>query len=250
MEGPDQKRPRLAEWTNSAHSPRHLPPPPVYPQHTSPFSRPEPPQPHNILDRRPSDHTPYDHHLQDPRRPNSGPAHAYYPHPPPPPPQSYGAPRDPMVKRDPSDEPPPSLFRPPSTGTGPDHNVISPSHHEASARPHAYDPTRPPSFQQSPYPPTPSPMPAPETYNAYPQNGLPAPRDQYPSVTYPAQRADSQQNQIKRKAQRAAQACDSCRTLKAKCDEGRPGCSSCKEKNVECRYRDPPPKQYADMSTR
>ncbi|KAH8820897.1 hypothetical protein F5884DRAFT_661141 [Xylogone sp. PMI_703] len=47
----------------------------------------------------------------------------------------------------------------------------------------------------------------------------------------------------KRKPTRAAQACDSCRTLKAKCDEQRP-CSSCKEKNTQCVYRDPPPKQY------
>lgn len=67
-------------------------------------------------------------------------------------------------------------------------------------------------------------------------------------MTYPTQRTEQQQLQ-KRKAQRAAQACDSCRTLKAKCDEGRPGCGSCKEKGVDCHYRDPPPKQQDKMTT-
>lgn len=253
MEGglPDQKRPRLGEWSTSANSPRHLPPPAPPFSHNSPFSRPEGPQPPNILDRRSTDPSHYENHHPDPRRPNSGPAHAYYP---PPPPQSYSGPREPMVKRDPSDDPPPPPhFRPPSTGNGPDHNV-NPPHHEAPGRPQPYDPTkqtyeppsRPPSFSQSSYPPTPSPMSAPEPYNGFPNNGIPGPRDQGYSVTYPAQRTEQQQLQ-KRKAQRAAQACDSCRTLKAKCDEGRPGCGSCKEKGVDCHYRDPPPKQYADI---
>lgn len=46
----------------------------------------------------------------------------------------------------------------------------------------------------------------------------------------------------KRKAQRASQACDSCRQLKAKCDETKP-CKNCREKNIDCKYRDPPAKQ-------
>ncbi|ERS95930.1 hypothetical protein HMPREF1624_07464 [Sporothrix schenckii ATCC 58251] len=46
----------------------------------------------------------------------------------------------------------------------------------------------------------------------------------------------------KKKAQRASQACDSCRSLKAKCDETKP-CKNCREKNIECKYRDPIPKQ-------
>ncbi|EPE10638.1 c6 zinc finger domain containing protein [Ophiostoma piceae UAMH 11346] len=46
----------------------------------------------------------------------------------------------------------------------------------------------------------------------------------------------------KKKAQRASQACDSCRTLKAKCDEMKP-CKNCREKNIDCKYRDPIPKQ-------
>ena len=50
-------------------------------------------------------------------------------------------------------------------------------------------------------------------------------------------------NHSKRKPQRAAQACDSCRSLKAKCDELKP-CTSCREKDVPCHFREPPPKQY------
>lgn len=48
----------------------------------------------------------------------------------------------------------------------------------------------------------------------------------------------------RRKAIRAAQACDACRARKAKCDEGRPSCGFCKESQVACVYREvPPPKQ-------
>ncbi|KAI5807562.1 hypothetical protein DFH27DRAFT_546792 [Peziza echinospora] len=49
---------------------------------------------------------------------------------------------------------------------------------------------------------------------------------------------------FKRKAIRAAQACDACRARKAKCDEGRPSCGFCKETAIPCVYREvPPPKQ-------
>ncbi|CAI7635289.1 unnamed protein product [Penicillium bialowiezense] len=44
-----------------------------------------------------------------------------------------------------------------------------------------------------------------------------------------------------RKAARATQACDQCRTRKAKCDEGRPNCSHCKENNLTCVYKEVPP---------
>ncbi|KAI9787488.1 MAG: hypothetical protein M1839_000017 [Geoglossum umbratile] len=48
----------------------------------------------------------------------------------------------------------------------------------------------------------------------------------------------------RRKAIRAAQACDACRQRKAKCDEGRPSCGFCKEAVLACVYREvPPPKQ-------
>ncbi|KKA29624.1 hypothetical protein TD95_000703 [Thielaviopsis punctulata] len=52
----------------------------------------------------------------------------------------------------------------------------------------------------------------------------------------------------KRKANRASQACDNCRTLKAKCDESRP-CKTCKEKGLECKYRDPTPKAADKVQT-
>ncbi|EPS37909.1 hypothetical protein H072_8333 [Dactylellina haptotyla CBS 200.50] len=52
----------------------------------------------------------------------------------------------------------------------------------------------------------------------------------------------------RRKAVRAAQACDACRTRKAKCDEGRPACTFCKDNNTPCVYREvPPPKQDRTM---
>lgn len=157
-----------------------------------------------------------------------------------------------MIKRDPSDEPPPQTYRPPSTGSGHDVNH-PPPHHEAAGRPYLptpYDPTRqqpPYQPQPSPYPPQQSPMSATEPYNNPYGTGLPPPREAnpYPSVSYPAPR---QQPDVRKKAQRAAQACDSCRTLKAKCDEGRPSCTSCKEKDIPCRYRDPPPKQQDKTS--
>ncbi|KAJ4306069.1 hypothetical protein N0V88_000865 [Collariella sp. IMI 366227] len=52
----------------------------------------------------------------------------------------------------------------------------------------------------------------------------------------------------KRKAQRASQACDSCRQLKAKCDELKP-CKNCKEKGTECKYREAVPKQQDKIAT-
>ncbi|KAG4411130.1 hypothetical protein IFR04_015729 [Cadophora malorum] len=264
MDIPPDKRPRLSgppptPWQNSPEGSRQLPSP-GGPQHyhpSNPFSRP--PEPHPLDHRRPSEHSPYDH--QDPRRPGSGPSHGYHngpPQPPPPPaPPSqqppippYAGQRDPMVKRDPSDEP--QQYRPPSTGV--DHNVMPSPHHEGPGRPYhpSYDPARnqqyQPPQQQNPYPPVQSPMSATEPYgnNPYgPGGGLPPPRD-FQTVTYPT--AAPRGQDIRKKAQRAAQACDSCRTLKAKCDEGRPACSTCKEKGTECRYRDPPPKQQDKAS--
>lgn len=54
--------------------------------------------------------------------------------------------------------------------------------------------------------------------------------------------AGSQQQ--RRKAVRAAQACDNCRSKKAKCDEARPQCGNCVNNGFDCHYRSlPPPKQ-------
>ncbi|KAG4430252.1 hypothetical protein IFR05_014263 [Cadophora sp. M221] len=242
MDIPPDQRPRLAGtaptlWQNSPEGSRQLPSIPTNAQ----------PQPQQAFDH------------QDPRRPGSGPSHGYQNGPPAhplplpappgqqPPMPPYAGQRDPVVKRDPSDEPQ-QQYRPPSTGA--EHNVNPSPHHEGPGRSYhpAYDPARNQQYPPqppllNPYPPVQSPMSATEPYGNNPYGGLPAPRD-YQTVTYPsAGRPD-----IRKKAQRAAQACDSCRTLKAKCDEGRPACSTCKEKGTECRYRDPPPKQQDKAS--
>ncbi|TVY84323.1 hypothetical protein LSUE1_G000989 [Lachnellula suecica] len=241
---PDQKRPRLTgpahEQWQSPTGQRTLPPvPSAAPYQQHPFSRPS--EPPHLLDRRPSTHTEPTQYDQESRRPNSGPSHVYH-HPNPPP--AFGPPREAMVKRDPSDEPHPPHYRPSSTGTTADHNVNAPPpHHDAPVR--YLPPFEPP--HRAPYPtsyaPPQSPMSATEYHPPY--SGAGAPRDSFSSVTYPT----NNQTQKVRKAQRAAQACDSCRTLKAKCDEGRPSCSTCREKGQECRYRDPPPKQQDKTTT-
>lgn len=161
---------------------------------------------------------------------------AYRPGPQHPP---YSGQRDTMIKRDPpSDEP---QYRPPTTAPAPDHGAAAP----VSERFHPHFDPAVPSYRPA-YQPPQSPMAAPESYNQY--NGFPtAPREPYPTISYSASSVAA--NAVKRKAQRAAQACDSCRTLKAKCDEGRPHCSSCHEKGTLCVYRDPPPKQYGYHST-
>ncbi|KAK2625086.1 hypothetical protein QTJ16_005455 [Diplocarpon rosae] len=258
MDVPPEKRPRLSgpnhtQWHNPPETSRQLPPPPPsgppLQLHQTPFSRPPDTLPLDL--RRPPEHQHqqqqppppplYDH--QDLRRPSSGPSHGYPNGPPPPP--TYAGQRDPMVKRDSSDEPP-QQYRPPSTGL--DHNVMPSPHAEGPGRPYhpPFDPTR--NQQYPPYQPVQSPMSVPEPFlNPYSAPGHPPPpgpprEAQYPTVSYPsAPRQDS--NHVRKKAQRAAQACDSCRTLKAKCDEGRPSCSTCREKGSECHYRDPPPKQ-------
>jgi hypothetical protein len=239
---PDQKRPRIGSWSaqQSRELPQLLPPSaPFQQQHGPPYSRPEP-QPH-LLDnhRRLSEHGQYD---PEQRGPSSAPPHGYQPGPQHPPAPPYNGPRDTMIKRDPSDEPPPPQFRPPATGPAPEHAVAAPPP-ERYHHPHI-DPAAASAQFRQPYPPQ-SPITGPEygQYNGFPPHA----RDPYQSIPYSSAAAAAAANAAigKKKAQRAAQACDSCRTLKAKCDEGRPHCGSCKEKGTPCVYRDPPPKQYA-----
>jgi hypothetical protein len=165
------------------------------------------------------------HIPREPRRPHSGPSHGYGSQPGPPHPRPYSGRREPgdlMVKRDPSDEP----SRPQYKEPGGPHHRLPPFEHPGDPAP----------YQTISYPPTQSSM--------YGHLSLPPPtRDPYASVSCPSRAAPGVQDG-KRKMQRAAQACDSCRTLKAKCDEGRPFCSSCREKGIDCCYQDPPPKQY------
>lgn len=96
--------------------------------------------------------------------------------------------------------------------------------------------------------PPPPPTPAsrnPDPYVKYTYAGHGTPPK---NITTPNTNIRPMDQQVRKKAQRAAQACDCCRTAKAKCDEGRPSCSSCRETGKECRYRDPPPKQYVPLN--
>lgn len=276
MEGqPDQKRPRMGpasgSWSNASQHSRELPPPPQQatyhqqqqqpPPHASPFSRPD--QGHIQDDRRRSAISDYPQE-QDHRRPSTGPPAWNHT----PPIAQYDTSRDTIMKRDPSDEPP-QHYRPSSTGNIQDPNVPPPptqqqqqqqqQHHQQQqhqSQQHPDDRRRFPlpggfegsipvssAYQNPPQYPPPQQLPqSPMGTPGTPFEGgmFPPSRDPYNSVTYPTTTAA---NTAKRKAQRASQACDSCRALKAKCDESKP-CSSCKEKGTDCNYRDPPPKQY------
>jgi hypothetical protein len=173
-------------------------------------------------------HRPKPLHIpQDRHRPRFG----HQPGPPHPPPYSaQGDPvqRDSMVKRGPPDE----LSQPQYEGPSCLHHHLPPFEHPG-------DPAR---YRPNSYPPQSS-MSASEHISGHPTLP-PLPRDPYASLSYPSHLSHGFPEE-KRKAQRAAQACDGCRTLKAKCDEGKPMCSSCREKGTECRYQDPPPTQYA-----
>lgn len=129
-----------------------------------------------------------------------------------------------------SDYPMPPPPPPPAEDRG--HPVAQ---HYAPRVEHQSPVNAPPNYRNN-YPPPHSPLSATPTFETHPPNFHP-----YPPAILPY--AAPLATTAKRKAQRAAQACDSCRTLKAKCDEGRPDCGSCREKGIKCIYRDPPPKQ-------
>ncbi|KAI1631689.1 hypothetical protein F4809DRAFT_646143 [Biscogniauxia mediterranea] len=259
---PETKRPRLStgsSWSNHgvsvslphpavAHHPSasgpHISAPPPY-QPPPPFSRPaEPPLPsahhHPHDDRRHHDHDPYPPIQDPPRQLPPSPAHPPYP--------TYG-PRDPVVKRDPGEETSlPQLRRPNSTGHVTDGLPPTPHGPPHPGHQHLDDSRRHMSFDNGPpmphspalYRPPPNYHPPPTPVGQHPQYesshvyGHPAPM--YPAAL------EIQAASAKRKAQRASQACDSCRQLKAKCDETKP-CKNCREKNIDCKYRDPPAKQ-------
>ncbi|KAI0838785.1 hypothetical protein F5Y06DRAFT_287090 [Hypoxylon sp. FL0890] len=175
----------------------------------------------------------HDPHRQPPLPPSSAhPSFSSYP------------PRDPVVKRDPGEETSlPQLRRPNSTG-----NVVESlppgAHGPHPNPPPPEDPRRHMSYDSGPsLPHSPAMYRPPQNYHPPP---TPVAQHQYenphvyghPTQMYPLEIASS----AKRKAQRASQACDSCRQLKAKCDETKP-CKNCREKSIECKYRDPPAKQ-------
>ncbi|KAL1879895.1 hypothetical protein VTK73DRAFT_6707 [Phialemonium thermophilum] len=210
-----------------SQGPPPLPPPP--PSHHGP-APPRPPSADHLDDRRYREADRYPA-MQDQRQPPPSPAHPVYP--------GY-SPRDNLVKPDPAEDTLPQLRRPHSTGgapeslPGPPHPVHIPQPPQQEDRKHmSYDgglqnvPYRQPS-----YPPPPS-IPQTPSYEYPPQYGPPQAEMHFPIPITATSR---------RKAQRASQACDSCRQLKAKCDETKP-CKSCREKKLECKYRDPVPKQ-------
>ncbi|KAI0472679.1 hypothetical protein GGR56DRAFT_667078 [Xylariaceae sp. FL0804] len=263
---PEPKRPRLStgsSWSQNhgvlphpavAHLPPasgpHHPMPSAYQPSPVNYSRPpEPPlsaghhhpHPHAHDDRRfHHDHESYPP-IQDPSRqlPHS-PSHPQYP--------PY-APREPIVKRDPAEDTSlPQLRRPNSTSNVTD-GLPPPSHgHPPPSLQQSDDPRRHMSFDSGPTMPH-SPAIYRPQHPGYPQPPTPitqqAPYESphvygHPNSMYSVEiQAPAS---AKRKAQRASQACESCRQLKAKCDEMRP-CKNCREKSVECIYRDPPAKQ-------
>ncbi|KAK8050625.1 hypothetical protein PG994_012355 [Apiospora phragmitis] len=190
------------------------------------------------------------------------PIQEHHRHPPSPahiPPPYHQYTREPLVKPDPAQEDMtlPQLRRPNSTGNAPDglpptHGMPHPNHQPDDHR-------RPPEFRQRPaIPSVACHVPAARKLYACPPNTcqLPGhyepqahgygPHAPSPEVPYPAPVAIAT---AKRKAQRASQACDSCRQLKAKCDELKP-CKNCKEKGIQCNYREPPAKQSRHISRR
>ncbi|KAJ9156105.1 C6 zinc finger domain-containing protein [Pleurostoma richardsiae] len=246
--------PQLGSPLTTTHLPAPPPPPPPgqYQPPPHPFSRgPELPPPHppshptlphppHFDDRRQHEPEPPYPPMQEHRHPPASPAHPPYP--------SYPPPRDPHVKRDPAEDTLPQLRRPSSTGNAPEaippgtsHGPMPPPAHLEERRHMSYDngpPPPPPMYRHPSFPPPQTPLPPPSPYEQ--QMYAPPPGDLY-SIAYAGSTA-------KRKAQRASQACDNCRQLKAKCDELKP-CKTCKEKGVECKYRDPIPKQQDKATT-
>ncbi|CAJ2514323.1 Uu.00g024420.m01.CDS01 [Anthostomella pinea] len=237
--------------------------PPVSGPHTLPpyqpplpFSRPpEPPlssahHHHHHDDRRlHHDHEPYAPSQDHTRQLPPSPAHQQHFSP-------YG-PRDPSVKRDPGEETAlPQLRRPPSTGNGIDNLPPPLPHGHHPSHQHPDEPRLPMSFDSGPpmlhspvvfrpshnnyHPPTP--VAQHHQYDSPRMYGPLTPHDMYPKLEIQAAAS------AKRKAQRASQACDSCKQLKAKCDETKP-CKNCREKNVEYKYWDPPAKPPDKVTT-
>jgi len=277
---PEAKRPRTnppnhlpppPQWPQSNNAPpsienpRHLPPLTSFPQshQSSPFQRP---QDHSAPRRLSEQNEPPRFDYPDSRRPPSRPSHGYQPPHNGGPPQFNGQ-RDhtqrehpapvQMMKREASEDQHPYGRSPGDQGSNhhaypsqpldgnqpyqhrpqpPQQHVIPPQYDSPHQPP-------PPSRHNSNSYPPPSPvnMGTPDQYAQYqrPSNA----GEQYAQLAYPQPGTPRAPPEIKRKAQRASQACDSCRTLKAKCDEGRPACGNCKEKGQICNYKDPPPKQ-------
>ncbi|KAJ5151048.1 uncharacterized protein N7482_010300 [Penicillium canariense] len=200
------------------------------------MNRMPPPEGHHAP---PSAHAVYEHAWPRPpyppsfeHAPDRRPASTQAPLPPQGYPQLARTPAPPAHPQDPT-PPPHAGYRPPMNGAP----------HESS--PHSAPPeyrsrmsfqaSEPPGTNES----TPPSGPLPSTSQFMPPGppvppGTPGPYDQgyYQNPAFGARQ---------RKAARAQQACDQCRSRKAKCDEGRPACSHCKENNLMCVYKEVPP---------
>ncbi|CEL01496.1 hypothetical protein ASPCAL01078 [Aspergillus calidoustus] len=189
---------------------------------------------------------PYEGHPSEPRRTSNGP--------PQPPLGSHNYP--PMHSRElPQISPDGPYARPASLPT-PAHAPVEPpqppaNYHPMNGVPHESPPlSAPPDFTRArmSFPPQEAPL---HTNGEPPMPSNSLPPAQYPTAVPPPSHTpgpyDSSYYQSQsfnmrhRKATRAQQACDQCRSRKAKCDEGRPSCSHCKENNLTCIYKEVPP---------
>ncbi|KAF3169811.1 hypothetical protein TWF225_004694 [Orbilia oligospora] len=166
----------------------------------------------------------YSHHHPQSLQPSQQP----HPHGPPPTshPQGAFAPLQPFPPTGPPPGPPPQMIAPGPPAVQPQ------TYHHHSAPPH-----------MTPYPGPPN------NRRLSAATGIPEADEMSPMTgTFPYHMATGTTFPARRKAVRAAQACDACRTRKAKCDEGRPACAFCRDNNTPCVYREvPPPKQDRTM---
>ncbi|KAI9675577.1 MAG: hypothetical protein M1817_000943 [Caeruleum heppii] len=249
---PEEKRPRLSSWNGSAHNMRvqhppdlntHLPahqlPSPVQPAYYEPENR-ELPDPSSHPFKVQSGYSTPVHHV----------ATSY------PPDQGFGRPagtqhmksRSPVETHSQQQHPQHQHHQqqqmsslPVSTGNGSSRPMQYPADPPAAP---AYPEHQSNGIHQAVSMATHDPMPPPPPMGYAPSPVTAGPSEQpYYMGGAPVSFATSSSfaTQPRRKAIRAAQACDACRQRKARCDEGRPSCGFCKEANAVCVYRDVPP---------
>ncbi|KAI9817330.1 MAG: hypothetical protein M1826_001645, partial [Phylliscum demangeonii] len=226
MLDPESKRPRLTSWNPPSHPPDAAPP---YPHVILPLPAPVAPAPYP------------EHEAREP----AAAAAAYGPG------SAYGTPMEampasayarpaagtPIKMGSPGDGPPPAALRSLSLSAVPDAaHALHPSavdHHPAPA---GYDAAAPPPLEVQVSLPL-------MNHDGHAASFAPSPLSAGPRDPY-FLAGGMLTSFPRRKAIRAAQACDACRQRKAKCDEGRPSCGFCREALMPCVYREvPPPKQ-------
>ncbi|KAL2835608.1 hypothetical protein BJY01DRAFT_69314 [Aspergillus pseudoustus] len=190
---------------------------------------------------------PFEGHPSEPRRTSNAPQ---------PPLGSHNYP--PMQSRElPQISPDGPYGRPASLPAPPPHTPIEPpqthaNFHPMNGVPHESPPlSAPPEFTRArmSFPPQDAPahtngepvMPPHSLPPAQYPTTVPPPPSHTPAPFESSYYQNQSFNMRHRKATRAQQACDQCRSRKAKCDEGRPSCSHCKENNLTCIYKEVPP---------